>query len=428
MKILIKNGRVIDPANNTDETRDLLIDGKTIVKSGKNITESADRVIDASGMWVTPGLIDLHVHLREPGQEYKETIATGTRAAARGGFTTVCCMPNTDPVIDSDILAEYIALKAEKYGAVNVLPVGAITKGQKGQELAGIGKMAEVGICAVSEDGFSVENPALLKTAMKYASMFGLPVFSHCEETRLKSGLINAGDHAAKMGFAGISSDAEEVAVIRDIILARSTGVRLHICHISAAGAIEYLAAAKARGERVTAEATPHHFTLIDEDITDYDANYKVSPPLRSRRDRDAIIAALKSGVIDVIASDHAPHHYDETNCEFEIAENGISGLETSLALGVTELVGKGALTPSELIAKMTINPARIIRSDRGTLSEGSVADVCVIDAENPYKIDPAEFESKGKNTPFGGREVRGKAVYTIVSGEIVVEEGRVVK
>lgn len=428
MDILIKNGRVIDPANNIDGIMDILISGEVIKRVEKNIEYNAEKIIDASGKWVTPGLIDLHVHLREPGYEHKETIATGTRSAAMGGFTAICCMPNTNPVADNEILIEYIKMKAEREGVVKVLPIGAITKGQLGEELSDIGKMAEVGACAISEDGRSVDNAALMKTALKYSKMFKLPVFDHCEDLRLAGkGVMNAGEKASLLGLKGISNDSEEVIVSRDIILAESVKAKLHICHISTKGSVDIIRQSKQKGFDVTAEVTPHHFTLTEDDIEDYDSNYKMNPPLRTAEDVKALKQALKDNIIQVISTDHAPHHSDEKNCEFEKAANGIIGLETSLALSITELVEKNVLTPSELIEKMSLNPAKILGKDMGTLSVGAKADITIIDADTEYVIDVSKFVSKAKNSPFGGRKVKGKAVYTIVDGNIVVENGELV-
>ncbi|WP_250278735.1 dihydroorotase [[Clostridium] colinum] len=426
MKILIKNGRLIDPLNNIDEKMDILISNGIVAKISENITDNVDKTIDATNMWVTPGLIDLHVHLREPGYEHKETIATGTRSAVMGGFTTICCMPNTKPVIDNEILVEYIKMKAEREGVCKVLPIGAITVGQKGESLADIGKMASVGACAISEDGFTVENASLMKTAIKYAEMFNIPVFSHCEEASLAKGSMNAGDTAMKLGLKGISNDSEDIIVSRDIILADSLKAPIHLCHISTKGAVDLIKEAKARGSKVTAEATPHHFTLIDEDITEYDANFKMNPPLRSIQDRAAIIEGLKNDTIQVIATDHAPHHIDEKNCEFERALNGIVGLETALSLSITELVEKGVLTPSKMIEKFTKNPAQVLRrKDLGHLSIGANADITIIDPNLKYNINVENFASKGKNSPFNNREVKGKVLYTLVDGKIIVEEGQ---
>jgi len=425
MKILIKNGRIIDPSINADEIQDLLIEEDKISKVAKGLTQEADKIIDAQGKWVVPGLIDLHVHFREPGFEHKETIKTGSRSAAKGGFTTVCCMPNTKPVIDSEIMVEYINLKAQREACVNVLPIGAITKGQQGEELANIGQMAKVGACAISEDGKSVVNSGLLKKAMKYASMFNIPVMSHCEDMNLVGGgSMNAGETAELLGMKGISNDSEAVIVGRDILLARSTGVHLHLCHMSTRESVQLIREAKARGEKVTAETAPHYFTLTDKAVEGYNANTKMNPPLRSEADKQAIIEALMDNTIEVIATDHAPHHVDDKNCEYDKAAFGIVGLETSVALGITSLVEKGYLTPMQLIEKMSTNPARVLGIDKGTLQEGKIADITIIDPNVQYKINASEFESKGKNTPFDGFEVKGNAVYTIVAGKIIMENG----
>ncbi len=426
MKILIKNGRLIDPFNNIDEKMDILVSNGVVAKIAENITDEADKTIDANNMWVTPGLIDLHVHLREPGYEHKETIATGTRSAVMGGFTTICCMPNTRPVTDNEILVEYIKMKAEREGVCKVLPIGAITVGQKGENLSDIGKMASAGACAISEDGFTVENASIMKTAIKYSEMFNIPVFSHCEDVTLAGGCMNAGDTATKLGLKGISNDSEDVIVSRDIILADSLKAPIHLCHISTKGAVDLIKEAQNRGCKVTAEATPHHFTLVDEDITDYDGNFKMNPPLRSTQDRAAIIEALKNDTIGVIATDHAPHHIDEKNCEFERALNGIVGLETALSLSISELVEKGVLTPFKMIEKFTKNPAQVLRrKDLGNLSIGANADITIIDPNIKYKINVENFASKGKNSPFNNREVTGKVLYTLVDGKIIVENGQ---
>lgn len=429
MRLLIQNGQVIDPASQTNEVMDILIEDGIISKIEKNIIGKADKIINAEGNWVTPGFIDVHVHLREPGYEYKETIATGTRSAAKGGYTTICPMPNTNPVCDSDIMIEYIKLKAEREGVIHVLPIGAITKGQKGEELSNIGKMAKAGACAISEDGKSVLSSGLLKTAMKYAKMFDIPVLSHCEDISLVAGgSMNAGASAQLLGLKGISNDSEEVIVARDIILAKSTNSKLHICHMSTKGSIDLLRQAKSSGQIVTAEATPHHFTLSDDFITDYDGNTKMNPPLRSKEDVLAIRQALKDNVIEIIATDHAPHSVDEKNCEYEKVAFGIVGLETALPLGITVLVEEGWLTPMELITKMTYNPAKMLNIDKGTLTIGKAADIAIIDPNRTYKIDPSTFASKSKNTPFGGFQVKGKVIYTIVDGNIVVENSELVE
>ncbi len=427
MRLLIKDGRILNPATNLDEVMDVLVSEGKIERIAKNIEAAADRVIDAKDCWVTPGLIDVHVHLRDPGFEYKETIATGTRSAAMGGFTTICCMPNTEPVIDNEILVEYIKMKAKRDGVIEVLPIGAITKGQKGEELSNIGQMAKAGACALSEDGKSVLSAGLLKTAMNYAKMFHIPVLSHCEDKSLVGGgVMNAGLRAQYLGLKGISNDSESVIVARDIILAASTKSRLHLCHMSTKESISLIREAQNRGEDVTAEACPHHFTLCDEDIVDYDGNTKMNPPLRSREDMEAIREALRDGTISIIATDHAPHSSDEKNCEYDKAAFGIVGMETALPLGITELVEKGYLSPMGLIEKMTVNPAKMLGIDKGSLEEGKQADIAVIDPGAEYEIDIRKFASKSKNSPFHGRRVKGKVLYTIYGGNIVMEKGKI--
>lgn len=425
--ILIKKGRLVDPKNNIDSIKDILVVDNKIAEIEDSISENADKVINAEGLIVMPGLIDLHVHFREPGYEKKETIATGSRAAAMGGFTTVCAMPNTNPVTDNAIMIEY-ALNPKRDAVINVLPIGAITKGQKGEELSDIGQMAAAGACALSEDGRSVDDPSLMKNAMRYSKMFNLPIFDHCEEIRLAKGSMNAGDRASILGLKGIGDDSEEIMVSRDIILAEATGAKLHICHISTEGSVNQVKAAKAKRLPVTAEAAPHHFTLCDEDITGYDSNFKMNPPLRSRKDMEIIRQALKDNIIEVIATDHAPHHIDDKNCEFEKAANGIIGLETSFALSYTELVESGLISLNEMVAKMTCNPADVLGTDKGQIAVGAEADIAIADIDNSYTIDVSTMASKAKNTPFGGREVKGKILYTICGGEVVVDNGKLMK
>lgn len=428
MKILIKNGRILDPANNIDINMDLLIEDGKIKKIDTNINIENIELIDAEGMWVVPGLIDMHVHLRDPGFKYKETIQSGTKSGAKGGFTTICCMPNTSPVIDNEVVVEYITSKAAKEGIINVLPIGSISKGMEGKELSEIGSMVEAGICAISEDGKTVENPLLMKTALKYGDMFNIATLSHCEDTRLTGkGQINAGSHATLLGLKGISNDSEEIIVSRDIILAKSVNAKLHICHVSAKESLDHIRQAKLNGQRVTAEVCPHHFTLSTQDIKDYDTNFKMSPPLREKEDIEALKKALKDGTIDVIATDHAPHHEDEKNCEFENALNGIVGLETAVPLCITELIYKNVLTPLEMIAKLTTNPAKILNLEKGTLGVGCVADITIIDPNCEYIIDKNNLVSLSKNTPFHGRKVKGKVEYTIVGGKIVVSRGNII-
>jgi dihydroorotase len=424
MNILIKNGRVIDPSQGIDEMRKLFIeDGK--IKDYPLNTEELERdpnvqVISASGKIVSPGFIDMHVHLREPGFEHKETIRTGCAAAAAGGFTSVVCMPNTNPVNDNASVTEYILLKARTDGVVNVFPVGAITKGQKGETLAEIGEMWEAGCVAISDDGRPVMNSKIMRYAMEYAKAFGIPVISHAEDINLSSGgVMNEGFISSMLGLRGIPNASEEVIVARDITLAELTGAHIHIAHVSTSGAVRLIRDAKRRGVDVTAEATPHHFTLTDKAVLGYDTNVKVNPPVRTKEDMEAIREGLQDGTIDVIATDHAPHTEDEKKVEFDLAPFGISGLETALPLAL-KLVEDGVLTLPEMIGKLTFVPAQIIKSTRGTLKIGAIADVVVFDPNRVITVDREKFRSKGKNTPFHGWKLSGCVLYTIVGGKVV--------
>lgn len=423
MKMLIKQGRVINPATNTDEIRDLLIENGIVIKSSKNIEDIEDvkEIIDAEGMFVMPGLIDLHVHLREPGYEHKETIETGTKAAAKGGFTSVCPMPNTNPSTDCKETVEYVVNKAREVSPINVLPVGAVTIGQAGKENTNIEEMKEAGIFAISEDGKSVMNSAIYRKAMKEAARLNIPVLAHCEDINLvEGGAINAGKKAQELGVKGISNAVEDVITARDIMLAKETGATLHLCHCSTKDSVEMVRQAKAEGLKVTAEVCPHHFTLCEDDIVTDDANYKMNPPVRSREDLEALIKGLKDDVFDVIATDHAPHHQDEKARGIAKAPFGIVGSETAVALTITELVDKGILTPMQMAAKMSYNPAKVLGIDKGDISEGKVADIVIINPDEEYVIDVNEFESKGKNTPFNGWKVKGRVIKTIVAGDVV--------
>ena len=423
MKILIKGGRVMNPATGFDSVCDVYIIDGIVEKIGADITEQADKVIDATGKIVAPGLIDMHTHLREPGQEYKEDIKSGTRAAAQGGFTSVACMPNTSPVLDNAPLVEFVKNKAAKEGCVNVYPIGAVSKGQKGEQLAEIGDMKEAGAVAVSDDGRPVSNPVLMRHAMEYADMFGMLVISHCEDLNLVAGgSMNEGFVSTRLGLKGIPNAAEEVQIARDVILAKETGKRLHIAHVSTAGGVEIIRQAKKQGIRVTAETCPHYFTLTDEAVEGFDTNAKMNPPLRTQKDVDAVIEGLCDGTLDAIATDHAPHHRDEKEVEFAVAANGIVGLETALCLGVTHLVRKKYLTLSELLAKMTCNPADILSLNKGKLEEKADADIVIFSDDEAYTVDKETFASKSKNTPYHGWEVYGRVECTIVGGKVVYE------
>ena len=424
MLVYIKNGYVIDPGSATEGKYDILISDsivqKVVPNSGINEADiNADKVIDASGKLVMPGLIDLHVHMREPGYEYKETILTGSMAAAAGGFTTICAMPNTKPALDRPEIIEFVLRQAEK-ALVNVLPIGAITLEQQGNELTDIPALIDAGAIGLSEDGKSVIDTALYAKAMDEASRLDTIVFAHCEDKSLAgNGAINAGQRAEELGLDGISNAVEDIIVARDIILANKTDARLHLCHCSTKGSTDMLRKAKMDGIKVTGETCPHYFTLTDEDIPGDDSNFKMNPPLRSPRDLEAIIDALKNDVLDVIATDHAPHSEDEKKKSMAEAPFGIVGLETAFSITYTELVRTGILTYKQMVEKMSLNPAKIIGIDRGCIGEGKVADIVIIDPDEEYIIDKNEFYSKGGNTPFHGRRVYGRVRYTIVSGEV---------
>lgn len=430
MKILIKNGRVIDPANSVDEIADVYINDGVIAEIGKDLElDGANtEVIDAHGMVVAPGLVDMHVHLREPGQEYKETIETGTRAAVCGGVTSVACMPNTEPVCDNETVVRFIKERAKEAGYANVFPVGSISKNLEGKYLAEIGQMVFEGAVAISDDGRPVENSGLMRRAIEYSDMFDITVISHCEDIALGEGDMNEGAVATEMGLRGISPAAEEVMAARDILVAENLGGRVHIAHISTKGTVELIREAKKRGVRVTCETCPHYFALTEEACKNYNTNAKMNPPLRTAEDVEAIKEGLKDGTIDCIVTDHAPHHEDEKNCEFSQAKNGIVGLETSLGLGIKYLVKEGVLTMSELIEKMSKNPSEILGISRGTLSVGHSADVVVFDPDKKWTVNVEEFKSKGKNSPFDGFELFGKPEFVLVGGEIVINSGELMK
>ena len=423
MKIVIKDGHIIDPSQGIDRVGDILIeDGKIkeITDQGTKVKNNPEiRIINAQGMIIIPGLIDMHVHLREPGFEYKETIQTGTMAAVKGGFTTVCCMPNTFPVNDNASVTEFIKRKASQEGHCAVLPIGAITKGQKGQELAEIGTMRNEGCIAFSDDGQPVMHSLIMRRALEYSKSFDVPVISHSEDLTLSDdGVINEGLISVTLGLKGIPPEAEQIMIFRDILLAELTGGRLHIAHVSTEGSVNLIRNAKNRGINVTAETCPHYFSLTEDAVQGYNTNAKVNPPLRTLRDIAAIKEGLKDGTIDVIATDHAPHHRDEKMRAFDMAPFGISGLETALGLSL-RLVQEDILTLPQLIEKMTLNPAKIFRINKGTLRAGMDADLLVVDQKKEYTVHAERFISKGKNTPFEGWELKGAPVLTMYKGKI---------
>lgn len=422
MKLLIQNGHVLDPLTGLDGIIDVLTDGDKIVKVAKDISDAADQTIDASGCYVMPGFIDLHVHLRDPGLTHKETLETGGRAAARGGVTTVCAMPNTKPIIDTKEMVEDVHKRAADESPVHVIQLGAVTKGEAGEELADIRGMAEAGCHAISEDGKSVMNASLYRKGMKLAKENNISVFAHCEDIGMvESGVMNAGPKAESLGVKGITNAVEDVIVARDILLAKETGVRLHLCHCSTADSVRMIEAAKKDGLPVTGEVCPHHFILSTDDISENNGQYKMNPPLRAPRDVEALREGLKNGIMDVISTDHAPHAEEEKNLPMEKAAFGIVGLETSASLTYTELVEKGVLTPMQMAEKMSYNPAQILGlQDKGSVSEGKAADIVIFDPSAEYRIDKNTFLSKGKNTPFDGYPVKGEVCCTIVDGRIV--------
>lgn len=432
MLTLIKNGYVIDPASNVEGHYDVLIDDSIIGRVEAYLSEEALlqqakekdttlTVIDATGHYIMPGFIDLHVHLREPGFEYKETIATGARAAAAGGYTTICPMPNTKPVTDSADRIKLIREKAEREAAVNILPIGAITLGQDGSELSDIKAMKAAGAVALSEDGKSVMDSALYMEAMRQAAHYQIPIFAHCEDKQLVGrGVINAGKKAKQLGLPGISNAVEDIITARDILMAKESGARLHLCHISTKDSAGMLALAQKEGLPVSGEVCPHHFTLSEDDIKSEDANYKMNPPLRKPEDVEALKKALQDGVIEVISTDHAPHSAEEKARSMSEAPFGIVGSETAFALGMTELVSKGYLTPTQLVEKMSVNPARILEIDRGCIAVGKIADLVIANPDEEYTIDKNSFCSKGKNTPFHGYKVKGRVIMTFVAGKRV--------
>ena len=417
-KLLIKGGKLVF-ADGVREG-DILADGGKIIKIGQGLEDAGAEVVDARGLHVFPGLIDMHVHLREPGFEYKEDIASGSAAAVHGGFTQVCCMPNTQPVCDNAAVVGYIVARSKEVGLCKVRPIGAITKGEAGESLAEMGKMKDAGAVAGSDDGRPVSDARMMRLAIEYASDFGLLCLSHCEDKSLvDGGVVNEGYNSTLAGLKGIPRAAEEIMRAREIILAETLGKRVHICHVSTKGGVQLLREAKARGVRVTAETCPHYFMLTDDVIVTYDANTKVNPPIREAEDVAAIREGLRDGTLDCIVTDHAPHHRDEKSGEYNLAAFGISGIETSFSLSYTALVKSGVLTLEQLADRMSAAPARILGLEGGSLKEGGVADIMLADLDEKYMIDPKDFLSKGKNTPFAGREAYGRVKCTIVDGNI---------
>ena len=424
MKTLIKGGHVIDVKSGINGVYDILLENDRIIEIDKEIELLSGDIIDASGKYVLPGLVDAHCHLREPGFEYKEDIETGTQSAAVGGFTSIACMPNTNPVIDNEAVVKYILNRAKQDGLVNVYPIGAISKGLSGEELSEIGELKFAGAVAISDDGKPVNKASLMKKALQYSSMFDITVISHCEDLELaEEGVMNEGYQSTIMGLKGISSAAEEVMVSRDLILSEYTKVPIHIAHVSTELSVDLIRNAKKRGVKVTAETCPHYFTLTEEACAGYNTLAKVNPPLRTQKDVDAVIEGLRDGTIDIIATDHAPHHADEKNVEFGIASNGLVGFETALPLAITYLVKTNVLSMEQIVEKMCVNPSRILGLNKGTLEVGKPADITIVDTDEEFTVDIEKFKSKSKNSPFNGFKLKGAVYHTIVGGKIVVRE-----
>lgn len=428
MLLCIHKGNIIDGKGGTFLEKDILIDNTKIVEIGTDLAQRAQRIIYAENLWIIPGLVDAHCHLREPGFEYKEDIASGTRSAAAGGFTSIACMPNTLPAIDNAAMVQYIKSKAVSEGLVKVYPIGAITQARKGEFMVEMGEMKKMGVVALSDDGDPVSNPKIMRLALEYAKQFELLIISHCEDKSLVAdGVINEGYISTILGLKGITRAAEDVMVARDVILSEITGARLHIAHVSTKGAVEIIRRAKLKGIPVTCETAPHYFSATDQWVEGYDTNTKVNPPLRTQQDVDAIKEGLKDGTIDIIATDHAPHHSDEKLVEYNLAASGISGFETAFSLSYTNLVDTGVLSLEELVEKLSKKPAKILGIQGGVLDVGLPADITIVDTNREYSVNKNEFYSKGKNTPFHGKKVKGKIVYTIVNGKIVYHEEAII-
>jgi dihydroorotase len=419
--LIIRNGRVLDPASHVDCVADVLISDGKVAEIGSNLSSAGAKTFDAAGLIVAPGFIDIHVHLREPGFEHAENIESGSRAAAAGGFTSICCMPNTKPVNDSATVTSYIVERARRHAIVNVLPIGAITKGSAGEELAAIGAMKAAGAVAISDDGLPVMNARVMRRAMEFARSYGIPIIQHCEDLNLSAGGdMHEGAQSVRWGLRGIPAASEEVMVARDLILAQLTGARYHVAHISTRNAVAMVSYARAQGLPVTCEATPHHFTLADADMPPYDSDYKMKPPLRSGCDRGAVVDGIVSGAITAIATDHAPHPGSEKMQEFERCPFGIIGLETAIGLALEELVHQGKITLGRMVELFTSGPESVVRLGRGSLAPGAPGDVTVFSTDLGWTYDVNQSHSRSRNTPFDGRKFRGGPVATIVNGQIV--------
>lgn len=420
MRTLLKNGQVIDAASKFQGISDVYIEDGTIAEIGAGLNYDCENVIDCTGLYIIPGMVDMHCHLREPGYEYKETIETGIESAAAGGFTSVACMPNTNPVNDSSEIVKIIKDKASSIGKVNVFPIAAITKGLNSTELTDIVKLKKAGAVAISDDGRPVTNSHLLRMAIQSAKLNNIPVISHCEDLLLvNGGSMNEGKVSELLGLKGNPREAEEVIVARDILIAEHNQGKIHIAHVSTRGSVQLVRDAKKRGVNVTAETCPHYFSLTEEAVIGYNTNAKMNPPLRTNDDVQAIIEGLIDGTIDAIATDHAPHHADEKNIDFALAANGIVGFETALPVAITYLVVPGKITYLDLVEKMCLNPSKILNIDRGTLQKGKIADITIFDPNAEIMVDVNKFRSKGKNSPFDGMKLKGKVCYTIVGGKI---------
>ncbi len=429
MKLLIKGGRIINPAEQMDMTGDILVENGKIVAMGQNLAADGAQVLDAAGLVVAPGLIDMHVHLREPGLEAKEDIASGTRAAAAGGFTTVACMPNTKPVVDNSILVSGLIQRGQTEGVVNLKIIAALSKGLEGKELAEIGDMIGAGAVAISDDGGHLDSTRLLKTGLEYTGMFERPVITHSEDAELAGeGFMHEGAVSAILGLKGRPAVAEDIAVARDIMLAEYTNSPIHIAHVSSKGAVEIIRQAKQRGVRVTAEVSPHHLTLTDEELKSFNTAFKVNPPLRSADHVEALIEGLKDGTLDAIATDHAPHAFEEKDVEFRYAPSGFAGLETALGVVLTGLYHTGKFTLLEVIEKMSYAPAKILGLESGVLKIGAAADITIIDTEYQWLVNCINFYTRGKHSPFEGRNLKGRPLITIVNGSIIMQNGEVLK